>query len=53
MASPTKPNNRFGTYVVKTFKDESSGAYVSAPLPPDPPLRDVLRGRAREQHFSY
>src|SRR3984957_7356927 len=38
MATPTKPNNRLGTYVVKTFKDESFRAYVPPPLPPDPPL---------------
>src|SRR6266699_1174547 len=38
MAIPTKPNSRLGTYVVKTFKDESFRAYVPPPLPPDPPL---------------
>src|SRR6202161_2990412 len=38
MPTPTKPNNRLGTYVVKTFKDESFKAYVPPPLPPDPPL---------------
>jgi len=38
MATPTKPNSRLGTYVVKTFKDESFKAYVPPPLPPDPPL---------------
>src|SRR6266566_542782 len=38
MATPTKPNSRLGTYVVKTFKDESFRAYVPPPLPPDPPL---------------
>src|SRR5438270_3365619 len=38
MATPTKPNNRLGTYVLKTFKDESFRAYVPPPLPPDPPL---------------
>jgi hypothetical protein len=38
MATPTKPNSRLGTYVVKTFKDESFQAYVPPPLPPDPPL---------------
>ena len=38
MATPTKPNSRLGTYVVKTFKDESFRAYVPAPLPPVPPL---------------
>src|SRR5205814_1211139 len=30
MATPTKPNSRLGTYVVKTFKDESFRAYVAA-----------------------
>jgi Fic family protein len=38
METPTKPNSRLGTYVVKTFKDESFKAYVPPPLPPDPPL---------------
>jgi hypothetical protein len=38
MATPTKPNNRVGPYVRKTFKDESFLAYVAPPLPPDPPL---------------
>src|ERR1700731_2570070 len=38
MATPTKPNSRLGTYVLKTFKDESFRAYVPSPLPPDPPL---------------
>jgi hypothetical protein len=38
MATPTKPNSRLGTYVVKTFKDESFRAYMPPPLPPDPPL---------------
>ncbi len=38
MATPTKPNSRPGTYVVKTFQDESFRAYVPPPLPPDPPL---------------
>jgi len=38
MATPTKPKSRLGTYVVKTFKDESFRAYVPPPLPPDPPL---------------
>src|SRR6202049_1351510 len=38
MATPTKPNSRLGTYVVKTFKDESFKAYVPPPLPPDPTL---------------
>ena len=37
MATPTKPS-RLGTYVVKTFRDESFRAYVPPPLPPDPPL---------------
>jgi len=27
MATPTKPNSRLGTYVVKTFKDESLQFY--------------------------
>src|SRR5579872_1559463 len=38
MATPTKPNSRLGTYVVKSFKDESFRAFVPPPLPPDPPL---------------
>src|SRR5271157_3929929 len=38
MATPTKPNSRLGTYIVKTFKDESFRAYVPPRLPPDPPL---------------
>src|SRR5712672_395221 len=38
MATPTKPNSRLGTNVVKTFNDESFRAYVPPPLPPDPPL---------------
>ena len=38
MPTPTKPNNRIGTYVLKSFKDESFRAYVPPPLPPDPPL---------------
>src|SRR5437660_10980475 len=38
MVTPTKPNSRLGTYVVKSFKDESFKAYVPPPLPPDPPL---------------
>src|SRR5438132_3427785 len=38
MVTPTKPNSRLGTYVVKSFKDESFRAYVPPPLPPDPPL---------------
>src|ERR1035438_7945127 len=38
MATPTKPNSRLGTYVLKSFKDESFQAYVPPPLPPDPPL---------------
>jgi len=38
MATPKKPNNRIGTYVLKSFKDESFRAYVPPPLPPDPPL---------------
>jgi Fic family protein len=38
MAMPTKPNSRLGTYVLKTFKEESFRAYVPPPLPPDPPL---------------
>jgi len=38
MVTPTKPNSRLGTYVLKTFKDESFRAYVPPPLPPDPPL---------------
>src|SRR5260370_35429990 len=38
MPTPTKPNSRLGTYVLKTFKDESFRAYVPPPLPPDPPL---------------
>jgi Fic family protein len=38
MATPTKPNSRPGTYVLKTFKDEPFRAYVPPPLPPDPPL---------------
>jgi len=38
MATRTKPNTRIGTYVLKTFKDESFRAYVPRPLPPDPPL---------------
>ena len=38
MATPIKPNSRLGTYVLKTFKDESFRAYVPPPLPPDPPL---------------
>jgi hypothetical protein len=38
MPMPTKPNSRLGTYVLKTFKDESFRAYVPPPLPPDPPL---------------
>ena len=38
MTTPTKRNTRLGTYVVKSFKDESFGAYVSPPLPPEPPL---------------
>ena len=38
MAMPTKLNRRLGTYVLKTFKDESFRAYVPPPLPPEPPL---------------
>jgi Fic family protein len=38
MATPTKPNSRLGTYILKTFKDESFRAYVPPPLPPVPPL---------------
>jgi hypothetical protein len=38
MATPTKPNNRVGPYVRKTFEDESFLAYVAPPLPPDRPL---------------
>ena len=38
MPTPTKPNNRIGTYVLKSFKDESFRAYLPPPLPPDPPL---------------
>jgi len=38
MATPTNPNSRLGTYVLKTFKDESFRAFVPPPLPPDPPL---------------
>jgi Fic family protein len=34
---PTK-TNRLGTYVVKSFRDESVRAFVPPPLPPDPPL---------------
>jgi Fic family protein len=37
MATPTK-TNRLGTYVVKSFRDESVRAFVPPPLPPDPPL---------------
>lgn len=37
MPTPTKPNNRIGTYVLKNFEDESFRAYVPPPLPPDPP----------------
>src|ERR1700746_698068 len=32
MVTPTKPNSRLGTYVLKTFKDESFRAYVPPPL---------------------
>ena len=38
MPTPTKPNSRIGTYVLKSFKDESFRAYLPPPLPPDPPL---------------
>jgi cell filamentation protein, protein adenylyltransferase len=38
MPTPTNPNSRLGTWVLKTFKDESFRAYVPPPLPPDPPL---------------
>jgi Fic family protein len=38
MATPTKPNSCLGTYVFKTFKDQSFRAYLPPPLPPDPPL---------------
>src|SRR6202790_4404832 len=38
MATPTKPNSRLGTFVVKTFKDESFRAYVPPPCPQAPPL---------------
>jgi Fic family protein len=38
MATPTKLNNRIGTYVLKTFKDESFRAYMPPPLPPAPAL---------------
>jgi Fic family protein len=38
MPTPTKPNNRIGTYVLKSFKGESFRAYLPPPLPPDPPL---------------
>ena len=38
MATPTKPNSRLGTYVLKSFKDESFRSYVPPPLPPEPPL---------------
>src|SRR3984885_60022 len=38
MATPTKPNSRLGTYILKTFKDESFRAYVPPPFPPVPPL---------------
>ena len=44
MATPTKLNNRIGTYVLKTFKDESFRAYVPPPLPPSPlALQPLLR----------
>src|SRR5208283_1155982 len=38
MPTPSKPNSRLWTYVLKSFKDESFRAYVPPPLPPDPPL---------------
>jgi len=38
MATPIKPSSRLGTYIVKSFKDESFRAYVPPPLPPEPPL---------------
>src|SRR5436190_814965 len=38
LCCPVIGDNRLGTYVVKTFKDESFRAYVPPPLPPDPPL---------------
>ncbi len=38
MAMPTKTKSRLGTYVVRSFQDESVRAYVPPPLPPDPPL---------------
>jgi len=38
MVTPTKLNNRIGTYVPKSFKDESFQAYVPPPLPPNPAL---------------
>lgn len=38
MPTPTKPNNRIGTYVLKRFRDESFRAYVPPPLPPSPAL---------------
>jgi hypothetical protein len=34
----TKANKRLGTYVVKSFQDESVRAFVPPPLPPEPPL---------------
>ena len=39
MATPTKPNSRLGTYIFKTFKDESFRAYVP---PPSPLARQLL-----------
>jgi hypothetical protein len=38
MTTPTKPNSRLGTYVLKTFKDESFRAYVPLALQPLLPL---------------
>jgi Fic family protein len=38
MATSTKPNSRLGTYVLKSFKDESFRAYVPPPLPAELPL---------------
>jgi len=38
MPAPTKQETRLGTYIQKSFKEESFRAYVPPPLPPHPPL---------------
>jgi len=38
MGIATKPSNRLGSYALKNVKNESFRAYVTPPLPPNPPL---------------